>query len=131
MSANDAALRRYGRRRPSRISMDLMYTSMLRSMPPSFRSFSDERYGSGRGSPGGRKNAGTRYGSSASHVTTHGEIVVAKFFERNGPSGWYSHDWMSRADQSLTRQTPKICSSASPIGTGSPRSLPLPTKKPT
>src|SRR4051812_36988258 len=104
---------------------------MLRSSPPSFRSFSDVRYGSGRGSLGGRKNAGTRYGSSASHVTTHGDIVVAKLLARKGPRGWYSHDWMSRADQSLTRQMPKMWSSASAIGIGELSSLPRPTKKPT
>ena len=49
------------------------------------------------------RTRGTRNGSSASKVTTQGEIVVAKFFARNGPSGWYSHCWMSRADQSLTQ----------------------------
>ena len=42
---------------------------------------------SGAGSPPGRSAAGTRYGASASMVTTHGEMVVAKFFARNGPSG--------------------------------------------
>src|SRR6185503_2205958 len=101
---------------------------MLRSSPPSFRSLSDERYGKGCGSLGGRKNAGVRYGSSASQVTTQGDTVVAKFLERNGPKGWYSHDWMSRADQSLTRQIPKMCSSASSIGMGSPSSFPFPMK---
>ena len=30
-----------------------------------------------------------------------------------GPSGWYSHAWMSRADQSLTRHRPKSVLSAS------------------
>src|SRR5438477_6021499 len=102
---------------------------MLRSSPPAFRSASADKYGSGCGSLGGRKKAGTRYGSSASQVTTHGEIVVAKLFDRNGPSGWYSHDWMSRADQSLTRHMPKIWSSALAIGIGSPISFPRPTKK--
>src|SRR5205085_2418782 len=98
MSASDALLSLNGRNRPSRIKSERMKTSMLRSSPPSLRSRSDERYGSGCGSFGGRKNAGTRYGSRASHVTTHGETVVPKFLPRNGPSGWYSHDWMSRAD---------------------------------
>ena len=64
------------------------------------------------------RRAGTRNGASASSVTTHGEIVVAKFFARNGPSGWYSHAWMSRADQSFTRHRPKTCRSASSIGIG-------------
>ncbi len=80
--------------------------------------------GAARDRPGGLANAGARNGSSASSVTTHGEIVVAKFFARNGPSGWYSQAWMSRADQSFTRQKPKICSSARSIGTGSPSGLP-------
>src|SRR5437764_12885072 len=104
---------------------------MFRSIPPSLRSFSEDRYGSGCGSLGGRKNDGTLYGSRASHVMTHGEIVVAKFFARNGPSGWYSHDWMSRADQSLTRQIPNKCSSPALIGTVSPDAVPLPMKNPT
>ena len=33
---------------------------------------------------------------------------------RNGPSGWYSQAWMSRADQSLTSTTPKTWS-AKPV----------------
>ena len=49
-------------------------------------------------------------GRSASSVTTQGETVVAKFLARNGPSGWYSHFCMSRADQSLRRHRPKIVS---------------------
>ncbi len=57
-----------------------------------------------------------RYGASASRVTIQGEIVVAKFFARNGPSGWYSQAWMSRADQSLSRHRPNTCASASAIG---------------
>ena len=64
------------------------------------------------GSPGGRAKAGTRNGASASSVTTQGESVVAKLLARKGPSGWYSHDWMSRADQSFTRQSPNRRSSA-------------------
>ena len=61
-----------------------------------------------------------------------GEIDVAKLFARNGPSGWYSHAWMSRADQSFTRHTPKMCCSASSIGIGvAERDCPGPTKKPT
>ena len=35
----------------------------------------------------------------------------------------YSHAWMSRADQSLSRQKPKMCSPASAIGTGSPSAV--------
>ncbi len=75
-------------------------------------------------------NAGARNGSSASSVTTHGEIVVAKFFARNGPSGWYSHAWMSRADQSFSRHAPKRWSSAAVVGIGVPSALPAPMKNP-
>ena len=41
------------------------------------------------------------------------------------PSGWYSHRWMSRADQSFTKTNPRICRScARSIGMGSPSALP-------
>ena len=46
------------------------------------------------------RSKGTRNGASASGVTTQGEIVVAKFFERKGPSGWYSQACTSRAPTS-------------------------------
>ena len=36
--------------------------------------------------------------------------MVRKLFPRNGPSGCDSHDWMSRADQSFSRQKPAMCS---------------------
>ena len=36
-------------------------------------------------------------GCKASNVTTHGEIVVQKFLAKKGPSGTYSHFWMSLA----------------------------------
>jgi len=39
------------------------------------------------GSVSGRCSCSTRNGSSASIVTTHGEIDVAKLFARNGPRG--------------------------------------------
>jgi hypothetical protein len=61
------------------------------SIPPAASLDGDERYGSGDGSPGERAKARHRKGASASHVTTQGEMLVAKFFARNGPSGWYSH----------------------------------------
>ena len=100
-------------------------------MPPPAWSASSERYGSGAGSPAARANAGTRKGASASMVTTQGEMVLLKFLARNGPSGWYSQVWMSRADQSLRRQRPKRRAPACSMGTGSPCALPRPTKKPT
>ena len=46
----------------------------------------------------------------ASAVMIHGETDVRKLFPRNGPSGCDSHDWISRADQSFSRQKPAICS---------------------
>src|SRR5579862_167955 len=103
-----------------------MNTSSAIFNPPFLVFSSEERYGSGFGSPAGRRNAAARNGASASIVTTHGETVVAKFFARNGPSGWYSHRWMSRADQSLSRQSPNILSSAFAIGIGSESLFPPP-----
>ncbi len=61
----------------------------------------------GRAAAAGRPRAactGTRNGASASSVTIHGESVLAKFFDRKGPSGWYSQPWMSRALQSLKQR---------------------------
>lgn len=62
------------------------------------------RYGTGCGScafwPG------TMKGASASNGTTHGEMVVPRFFDVNGPSGWYSNSCMSRALQSLSSTNP-------------------------
>jgi hypothetical protein len=54
---------------------------------------------------------------------TQGETVVAKLLARKGPRGWYSQDWMSRADQSLRRLMPKIWCAALAIGIGVPRGL--------
>src|SRR6478735_6113093 len=71
--------------------------------------FDAKRYGSGVGSCDG---ASTRWDRSASSVTTHGEMLVAKLLARLGPSGWYSKLWISRADQSLSRTTPNTWSSA-------------------
>jgi hypothetical protein len=49
-------------------------------------------YGSGVGSFWtGPKLGSQRNGSRAARGTTHGEMVVAKFFAPNGPSGTYSH----------------------------------------
>ncbi|MCY1444698.1 hypothetical protein D9M71_611820 [compost metagenome] len=63
-------------------------------------------------------------------MTTQGEMVVAKLFDRNGPSGWYSQAWISRADQSLSRQKPATWNAASLIGIERPCSLPLPIQMP-
>ncbi len=51
-------------------------------------------------------------------VTTQGDSVLPKFLDRNGPSGWYSQAWMSRADQSLSSVTPNRCSCARSMGIG-------------
>src|SRR6266567_5494710 len=68
--------------------------------------------------------------SSAASGTIQGDIVVPKDLPRNGPSGTVSQDWISRADQSLMRQTPNTCSANLPAGTGSPGWLGTPATKP-
>ena len=50
---------------------------------------------------------------------------MAKDFPRNGPSGWYSQAWMSRALQSLRSTTPKTWSATAEAGTVVPISLAL------
>src|SRR5688572_10782718 len=67
------------------------HTSRRTSIAPDVSLSEDCRYGNGLGSSAARRNAGARNGASASRVTTQGDTVVAKFFDRNGPSGWYSH----------------------------------------
>src|SRR5215207_1219515 len=89
------------------------------------------------GSPGARARGGsgggsctapaTRLPSRADSGVTQAAIEVANDFPRNGPSGWYSHAWMSRADQSFTSTTPNTWSGASATGTGTPVSLGTPT----
>ena len=66
----------------------------------------------------------------ASAVTIHGETEVEKLFARNGPSGADSQVWMSRADQSFSRQNPAMWEAASRIGIGSPSRLPSPSHMP-
>src|ERR1022692_4839190 len=85
------------------------------------------RYGS---SSVPRDGGRTRACSRAARGTTQGDTVVPKDLLRNGPSGTYSQDWMSRADQSLTRHTPNTCSVNLLAGTGSPGWLGTPTTKP-
>src|SRR5512142_382795 len=82
------------------------------------------RYGSGGGSCTGPS---TRNGSSASIVTTHGEIDVANVLLLKGPSGMYSHCWRSRALQSFIRTMPNTCEGADAMGIGSRSALPTPT----
>src|SRR5690242_7198536 len=65
----------------------------------------------------------TLNGSNASARTTHVLIVVPKFFALNGPRGTYSQAWMSRADQSFIKTTPKRLSAALSIDIGVPCSL--------
>src|SRR6202008_2556430 len=65
----------------------------------------------------------------------HGLIEVAKALAWNGPSGTYSHCWMSRALQSLRITKPKIIASAhasvriSPIDDGCPITTPISSSK--
>src|SRR3954454_5185235 len=72
-----------------------------------------------------------RAASRAASGTTQGETEVRKDLPRKGPRGTYSQAWRSRADQSLTRQTPKTWSAKSPSGTGVPSGDGVPTTKPT
>ena len=86
-------------------------------------------------------------GSSASVSTTHGLMLVPKFFALKGPRGVDSHDLViisclyslsltrssrtyctSLADQSFIITSPNIASSASSIGIGSPILFALHTK---
>src|ERR1022692_2114421 len=85
------------------------------------------RYGSSSVSRDGGR---TRACSRAARGTTQGDTVVPKDLLRNGPSVTYSQDWMSRADQSLTRHTPKTCSVNLLAGTGSPGLVGTPATKP-
>ncbi|MNE21661.1 hypothetical protein D3C80_1148310 [compost metagenome] len=105
-------------------------TSSSISKAPLAWSRLSSRYDSGCGSPSGRAGWAQRNGSRASAVTTHGEMVEMKLLDRNGPSGWYSQAWISRADQSLSRQKPAMCSAASATGIESPMSLPWPIQMP-
>src|SRR4029450_11460811 len=63
-------------------------------------------------------------------VATPGEMVVKKLLPRNGPSGWYSHAWMSRADQSFSRHNPAMWLAASAMAIGVPSALPGPIQTP-
>ena len=83
------------------------------------------RYSATGGSCSG---AGTRANSDSG--TIHGDTLVANDLPRNGPSGWYSHDCRSRADQSLTSTTPNTWEVRSPVGTGLPSWLGTPTTNP-
>jgi hypothetical protein len=56
---------------------------------------------------------------------------VANDLARNGPSGRDSQAWMSRADQSLTRNAPNTWSANAPTPTGEPGADPTPITKPT
>ena len=46
------------------------------------------------------------YHGRASSIVVSGTPVVRPSGQRKGPSGWYSQDWMSRADQSLSSTAP-------------------------
>ena len=55
--------------------------------------------------------------ANASNGVIHAPIEVANDLPKKGPSGWDSHAWMSRADQSLTSATPKTCSATFDVDT--------------
>ena len=78
----------------------------------------------------GEAACAVRNGANASGVTTQALMVVQKLLPRNGPSGWYSQPWMSRADQSFSKQYPAMCSAACPIGMLVPGALPGPIQTP-
>src|SRR5215472_1635101 len=86
------------------------------------------RYGNGDGSCTGD---GIRAPSTADSGTTQGEIDVANDLLRNGPSGTFSNDWMSRALQSLSSTIPKTWSAKWATPTRWPSALGTPTTKPT
>src|SRR5688572_4290964 len=90
-SRNDDRLTICGARLPWRMFAVRISTSTLTSNPPEPSAVAGDRYSSGLGSPDGRCGDAQRNGASASYVTTHGDTVVAKLFERKGPRGWYSH----------------------------------------
>ena len=130
MPRNAARLTRTGARPRRRISALASHASTVTSMPPAASFAAEARCGGAGGSSAGRP-AEQRKGARASRVTTQGETLVAKLFDRNGPRGCASQAWRSRADQSFTRQSPAMRSSASSIGMGRPGRLPAPTQAPT
>ena len=94
------------------------------------RAPSRPRRGGTGAAPDPAPEARTNLSSSSASGVTQAPIEVANDLPRNGPSGWYSHAWMSRALQSLTSTTPKTWSRNAEAGTGSPSVLPTPTTKP-
>ena len=56
---------------------------------------------------------------------------MANDLARNGPRGRDSQDWMSRADQSLTKNAPNTWSANESTPIGEPSGDPTPTTKPT
>lgn len=57
-------------------------------------------------------------------------LSLTQFLLLNGPNGWYSHFWMSRALQSFSSTMPNTCCSASAALIGSPSVLPRPITYP-
>uniref|UniRef100_A0A7G3B3U7 Uncharacterized protein n=1 Tax=Lutzomyia longipalpis TaxID=7200 RepID=A0A7G3B3U7_LUTLO len=84
------------------------------------------RYGKGLGSCG---KLSTMNGSRAATVTTHGKMVVPRFFAVNGPRGTYSHFWISLALQSFMTVNPKILLRLSVTLTRSPSCVSGPPMK--
>ena len=109
--------------RSGRSSARLSHASNPMSSP---HGWSTRRWGAGSGSCGGD---GTLAASIAAIGRTHADTDVANDLPRNGPSGRYSNDWMSRALQSLTATTPNRCSRAEAVRTSVPGSLGLPRER--
>ena len=83
------------------------------------------------GSPAGavERRCGTAPAPPASRSTA--TPCVAKFFDRNGPSGWYSQAWMSRALQSLNSvEAEDVLLGARRSAIGSPSAFGRPMKMP-
>ena len=80
MFANSETLTTKGVIPAVRMADDSSETSSVISNAPAVALRDEARYGSGCGSSAARERAGARNGSSASIVTTQGEMVDAKFF---------------------------------------------------
>lgn len=73
---------------------------------------------------------GARRGPGHARPRVPAPPPLTKFLPLKGPSGTYSHFWMSRALQSFTSTYPKMWSAAEVAGMGCPSALPGPMKQP-
>src|SRR4051794_10912401 len=119
--AGDQYIARYGGR-----ETPVPFTSISTAMSSPAGS-AIRRYSSGSGRCPG---SGALAVSSAGSGVTQAATLVANDLPRNGPSGTYSHAWMSLADQSFNPTTPKTWSANAEVGTGRPNLLGAPTTNP-